>query len=505
MGTVERYSFVVSSPLASGSSTRRHAIIVGASIGGLCVAEVLARHFDRVTVVEKDELPESPDELRRGVPQGAHPHGILARGRKELEALFPGLRESLLAKGAFAFDGSWDMARYTPEGWAPRHPNIGAQAFACSRPLLELTIRHNLLARRPNVHFLQGTRLVEPLHEKRDGGVWVTGVRTDAKDPAQRELSADLVVDATGRGTKSWKWLSEIGLDKPHERKVDAKVNYATRHYRAPKEARDWWWKCLLIDNFPPHFKRAGAILNVENDRWLVTASGINADYAPTDEASWLAFMKGLRSPVLYELLSRAEPISDIIQNRSTVNAWKEVHRWDAPLHGMLLFGDSICTFNPAYGQGMTSAALGAHLLDTELSDDSGAITRTFLQRFYKKQARFLEEGWQYSTTLDLRWPNTEGKRPLYYGALCELSYLMERVAIHDPVLLKKLVPLADFGVSPYSVLTPPFLLRSALGLARRIVARPGLPGPRDIDLFMPADHVKTRTAPATVQSSDAA
>jgi hypothetical protein len=330
-------------------------------------------------------------------------------------------------------------------------------------------------------------------------------VRTDAKDPASRELLAELVVDATGRGTKSWKWLSEIGMEKPLERKVDAKVNYATRHYRAPKEARDWWWKCLLIDNFPPHFKRAGAILNVENDRWLVTASGINADYAPTDEAGWLAFMKGLRSPVLYELLQRAEPISEIVQNRTTVNLWRQMHRWDAPLHGMLLFGDAICTFNPAYGQGMTAAALGAQQLDAVLRDDTGPITRAFLARFYKKQSHFLEEGWGYSTTLDLRWPDTEGERPFYYGALCELSYLLERIAIHDPAMLKRLVPLADFDVSRYAVLTPPFLLRGAIGLARRILARPSLPGPREIDLFMPADRVSEQAAAIGLRSSDAA
>jgi 2-polyprenyl-6-methoxyphenol hydroxylase-like FAD-dependent oxidoreductase len=491
--------------LSSRMHPRRHAIVVGASIGGLCAAEVLARHFDQVTVVERDALPASPDELRRGVPQGAHPHGILARGRKELESLFPGMMQRLLAAGAFSFDGSYDMARYTPEGWAPRHRDVQASAFACSRPLLELTIRQTLLARRPNVHFIEGTRLVELLHEKRDGGVWVTGVRTDAKDPALRELSANLVVDATGRGTKTWKWLSELGLDKPHERRVDAKVNYATRHYRAPKEARDWWWRCLLVDNFPPRFKRAGAILNVENDRWLVTASGINADYAPTDEASWMAFMKSLRSPLLYEVLQRAEPISDIIQNRSTVNVWKEVHRWAAPLHGLLLYGDAICTFNPAYGQGMTAASLAAQLLDAELRDDAGPISKAFLQRFYKKQARFLEEGWAYSTTLDLRWPDTEGERPFYYGALCELSYLMERIAIHDPHMLRKLVPLVDFGVSRYAVFTPPFLLRSALGLARRIVARPSLPGPRDIDLFAPADGKRVGSPLRIVRPSDAA
>ncbi|MDB4990374.1 MAG: hypothetical protein JWN04_5552 [Myxococcaceae bacterium] len=488
------------------SRCRSHAIVVGASIGGLCAAEVLARHFDLVTVVERDALSDDPDALRRGVPQGAHPHGILSRGRKELEALFPGLMRSLLDKGAFDFDGSYDMARYTPEGWAPRHRNTGAHAFACSRPLLELTIRKLLVAQRPNLRFLENTRFIEPLYERRGQDVWVTGVRTDAKDESQRELSADFVVDATGRGTKSWKWVSEVGLARPRERRVDAKVNYATRHYRAPAEARDWWWKCLLIDNHPPHFKRAGAILNVENDRWLVTASGVNGDYAPTDEAGWLAFMKGLRSPLVYEMLQRAEPISDIIQNRTTVNVWKEAHHWDAPLHGLLLYGDAICTFNPAYGQGMTAAALGAQLLDAELTNAPGPLDQRFLSGFYKKQAKFLEEGWAYSTTLDLRWPETEGTRPFYYGALCELSYLIERVAIHDAGMLRKLVPLVDFGVKRYAVFTPDFLARGAVGLARRFLARPTLPGPRDIDLLAPADHVRNEgSGEHTLPSSDAA
>lgn len=462
--------------------------MIGASIGGLCAAEALARHFERVTVIERDVLPDAPDQLRRGVPQGAHPHGILTRGRKELEALFPGLMSSLLAKGAMSFDGSYDMARYTPEGWAPRHRGIDAQAFACSRPLLELTIRKRLIAQRPNVRFVEGTRMVELLHDERDGQLYVTGVRTETSDRQQQDVSAELVVDATGRGTKSWKWLSKLGIAAPPERRVDAKVSYATRHYRAPKEARDWWWKCVLVDNHPPHFKRAGAILKVEDDRWLVTASGINGDHAPIDEAGWLAFLKSLRSPLVYELLQHAEPISDVIQSRSTVNSWREVHRWQAPLHGLLLYGDAVCTFNPAYGQGMTSAALTACLLDEQLASDAGPITPQFLSRFYKRQARFLEEGWAYSTTLDLRWPDTEGKRPFYYGALCELSYLMERIAIHDPYMLRKLVPLVDFGVSRYAVFTPPFIARSALGLARRIVAKPGLPGPRDIDLYALAD-----------------
>jgi 2-polyprenyl-6-methoxyphenol hydroxylase-like FAD-dependent oxidoreductase len=482
--------------------SRDHAIIVGASIGGLCAAEVLARHFKRVTVVERDVLPTTADSLRRGVPQGAHPHGILGRGRKELEALFPGLLRALLAKGAFAFDGSRDMARYTPEGWAPRYTDVDAHAFACSRPLLELTIRNILIANRPNVHFQQGTRMVELISDKGADGIWVRGVRTDNAG----DLLGELVVDATGRGTKSWKWVAEQGLEKPAERRVDAKVNYATRHYRAPREAANWWWKCLLVDNSPPTFARGGAILSVENGVWLVTASGFNGDYAPTDEAGWLDYMKSLRSPVLYELLQRAEPITDVIQNRTTVNQWKQMHRWDAPLHGLLLYGDAICTFNPAYGQGMTAAAIGAQLLDQRLRTRSGSFDQRFMRGFYEEQAKFLQEGWTYSTTLDLRWPKAEGVRPLYYGALSQVATLIERVAIHDPSMLRTLIPLVDFGAKKWVVMKPSFVARGIAGVIKRFTVHPSLPGPREIDLFAPPERPLSETSWAReLMPSDAA
>jgi 2-polyprenyl-6-methoxyphenol hydroxylase-like FAD-dependent oxidoreductase len=468
---------------------RDHAIVIGASIGGLCVAEILSRHFARVTLVEKDVLPSSPDVLRRGVPQAAHPHGILARGRKELDDLFPGLLRTLLERGALAFDGSYDMARFTPEGWAPRHRGVPAHAFACTRPLLELTMRNILLARRHNVRLIEDTRVLEPIHERREDGVWITGVRTDAKDEGTRELRGDFVIDASGRGTKAWKWLSELGLDKPIERRVDAKVNYATRHYQAPAEATSWWWRCLMIDNNPPAFSRAGAILAVEDGKWLVTASGFNGDYAPTDEAGWLSWMKHLRSPVLYEVLQRARPLSDIVQNRTTVNLWRQMHRWNAPLHGMLLYGDAICTFNPAYGQGMTSSALAAQLLGAELTRHSGPIDQRFLRRFYTQQAGYLEEGWVYSTTLDLRWPNAEGKRPIYYEPLRVLSTLIERVAINDPEMLTTLIPLVDFGAKKWVMLKPGFLARGLSGVVKRYTARPTLPGPLEIDLYAPPEQ----------------
>lgn len=473
--------------------SRSHAIIIGASIGGLCAAEALASSFERVTLVERDKLPQGA-ELRRGVPQGCQPHAIQMRGRKELELLFPGLMGELKAGGAFEFDPSLEVARFTAHGWAPRHPNLGATAFAGSRPLLECTMRRLLLARRRNVRIVEGVRTTDLLHERRGDEVWITGIRTDAEDPALRELRGDVVVDSTGRGTKTPKWLAQIGLPEPVEIRVDSKCNYATRHYQAPPEAKNWWWRALLIDNAPPNFARACNILTVEGERWIVTAIGSNGDYAPNDEEGWLNFVKSLRSPVAYEVLRKAEPLSDIVQNRTTVNWWKLMHRYDAPLNGLLLFGDAVCGFNPSYGQGMTASALAARSLADELKVHSGPFDRRFLKRYYKAQAAFLSEGWALSTMMDFRWPKTVGKRPMFYELQRWATNLLEQVAVHDREMMRKLIPLADFGAKRWSVMTPDFLARAAFGVLRHLVARRALPS--EVELYVPAESLARLPSP---------
>ncbi|MFT3921173.1 MAG: hypothetical protein QM778_01430 [Myxococcales bacterium] len=477
--------------------SRTHAVILGASIGGICAAEALAPHFERVTLLEKDQLPAAP-EGRRGVPQGNQPHALQMRGRKELDALFPGLMQELKVHGAFEFDPSNQIARLTPDGWAPRYDDIGATAFAGTRPLLEFTLRRLLLARRKNVRIVQGVRATDLVHERRGDEVWVTGVRTDSSDPELREIRADVVVDSTGRGTKSPKWLTQMGLPEPEELRVDPKCSYATRHYRAPAEAKNWWWRALIIDHCPPDHARGFSIVTVEGERWIVTAVGTNGDYAPTDEAGWLEYIKSLRSPLAYELLSRAEPLTEVVQNRTTVNWWKLMHRYRGKLNGLLLFGDAVCGYNPSYGQGMTASALAAKSLSEALGKHAGGLDRLFLRRYYKTQAEFLEEGWVLSTTMDFRWPKTEGKKPPFYEVTRYVARLMEQIVIHDRHMVRTVVPLADFGAKRWSIVTPSFVARFMWGLLRHVVKRPRLPA--EIDLYS-SDTV----SPASTSQSVAA
>jgi 2-polyprenyl-6-methoxyphenol hydroxylase-like FAD-dependent oxidoreductase len=68
------------------NSDSGHAIVIGASMGGLLVARVMAEHYERVTIIERDELPEAP-ERRKGVLQGQHTHATACPRVRGLEQL----------------------------------------------------------------------------------------------------------------------------------------------------------------------------------------------------------------------------------------------------------------------------------------------------------------------------------------------------------------------------------------------------------------------------------
>src|SRR5262245_929391 len=92
-------------PPAGGTT---HAVVVGGSMAGLLAARVLADHFGRVTIVERDVLPAG-SHFRPGVPQSRHVHNLLARGGRIIEGLFPGVRAELAAAGAPSVDWASDV------------------------------------------------------------------------------------------------------------------------------------------------------------------------------------------------------------------------------------------------------------------------------------------------------------------------------------------------------------------------------------------------------------
>jgi 2-polyprenyl-6-methoxyphenol hydroxylase-like FAD-dependent oxidoreductase len=367
-------------------------------MAGLLAGRVLADHFDRVTVVERDRFPEAPGP-RKGAPQARHAHVMLARGRQVMEDLFPGLNDELAAAGAPFLDAGDDIACHSASGWAVRY-RAGIGLLSASRDLLEWSARRRLAAL-PRIAFVEGTDVLGLL----PGAGRVAGVELRARQSAEapRRLEADLVVDATGRGSRAPQWLEALGYSAPEETVINSFVGYASRLYRPPA-GRQPDWRGLYFQATGAA-TRGGLVLPIEGGRWIVTLTGRGGDHPPTDEAGFLAFARSLPGPELHDAIADAEPLGPITGHRATENRVRHFERLRRWPDGLVVLGDAACAFNPVYGQGMTAAALGALTLGEWLA--GGAPAR----RFQAKLARANASPWLLATGEDARFPGTVGAR----------------------------------------------------------------------------------------------
>ncbi|MFG3105060.1 NAD(P)/FAD-dependent oxidoreductase [Streptomyces sp. NPDC048182] len=340
-----------------------HAVVLGASMAGTLAAHVLARHVETVTVVERDALPDVPQH-RKGVPQGRHAHLLWSNGARLIEDLLPGTVDRLLAAGARRLGFPEDLVTLTGQGWQHRFP---ATQFAllASRPLLDLTVRQHALAP-ANVTVLQRTEAVELTGDDRR----VSGVVVRALDGGrQTPLEADLVIDATGRGSRLKQWLAALGVPAPHKDVVDAGVAYATRIFRAPPGATARFPAVnIAADDRVREPGRFGVVYPIEGGRWIVTLSCTRGARLPATEDEFLPFARDLSHPLIAELLRDSEPLTPVFGSRSGANRRLYPERLEQWPDGLLVVGDSLTAFNPIYGHGMSSAARGATTLGRELA-----------------------------------------------------------------------------------------------------------------------------------------
>lgn len=387
---------------AIGSGKR--VIVIGGSIAGMLAARVLANHFDSVTIVERDRLPKEPT-LRQGVPQGSHVHALLTEGQRILEQLFPGLGSELTEAGAPTVDWIADWCLLNIWGWAPRFDS-GLIGRTASRNLIEWVLRRRL-AQSDRLQFLEGCQVTDLLTDVNKSKV--TGVSLRESATQSREISADLVVDASGRNSFMPKWLVALGYQPPQTTVINSFLGYASRWYQRP-EGFPADWQGLMVMFKPPDNRRGGVLYPVEGARWILTLTGIGRDYPPNDEAGFLEFARSLRSPMIYEAIKDAQPLSPIYSYRGTENRLSHYEKLSKLPQGMVVLGDAACAFNPVYGQGMTVAALGALTLDKCLRE-AGSL-QDLTRRFQKQLAQVNATPWLMATGEDLRWATTEGGQP---------------------------------------------------------------------------------------------
>jgi 2-polyprenyl-6-methoxyphenol hydroxylase-like FAD-dependent oxidoreductase len=449
----------------------KHAVVIGGSLAGLSAGRVLSDFFDRVTVIDRDAYPDGALE-RPGVPQSRHVHALLARGRKELERLFPGFDQVMRERGANELDFGLDFATLRPDGWAPREAN-GLPLFFASRNLIESLVRE-LFRKLPNVTLLERTS-VTGIAAAHNGHLRATGVQICPLDGgAATELEADLIVDASGRASKAPKWLRALGLEPPQESVVDSFAGYSSRWFKVPDPTRwprKWWWKGIWIDIKAPEHMMAGVLFPVEQGRWLVTLGGVARHYPPSDEAEFMAALETLRSPVLVETVRLAEPISPVYSNRAMANRFRHYDRWQARLDGFVAVGDAACAFNPVYGQGMTTGTISATIL-ADCLKKYGPTNPELSRHFFRAQGRFQANPWMLATGADFRFPETEGQRPSGGKLFNPYFDTLFKAGNADLVLRRRVGEVLNMLKSPSAFFEPAIIARVALWALRRKFTR---------------------------------
>jgi 2-polyprenyl-6-methoxyphenol hydroxylase-like FAD-dependent oxidoreductase len=431
------------------------AVVLGGSLAGMLAARVLADAYAQVTVIDRDELPETPMH-RRGVPHGRHIHALLARGQQALEELFPGLTAELVARGVPAGDLLADTRLYL-SGHRLRQAHAGLVVLCASRPVLEGHVRARVRAL-PNLRFLDSCDIVG-LAATPDGRR-VAGARVlrRADGSAEELLGADLVVDATGRGARTPIWLEALGYARPETEQVRVGLGYATRTYRLPPDALGG--DLAVVQAATPQHPRTGALQLLEGDRWMLTLGGILGDHPPTDPDGFLEFARSLRFPDIYQTVRDAEPLDDPVGFRFPASVRHRYERLDRFPDGLLVLGDAVSSFNPVYGQGMTVAALEALALRRHL--ERGAEPQP--RRWFRDLAHLVDVPWEIAAGGDLVFPGVSGRRTLKTRLVNAYIVRLHAAAAHDASLAGAFVRVAGLVASPQSLLRPGIAVRVLRG-----------------------------------------
>ncbi|MGB3681284.1 MAG: hypothetical protein WA990_02240 [Rubrobacteraceae bacterium] len=429
---------------------------MGAGVGGLLVARVLSGYFDRVTVLDRDRLPEGPAP-RKGAPQARHLHSLAVRGSEVLEGFFPGLDADLAEAGCPEVDQALDTITVTPAGRLPRFRS-GIVMRAVSRDLLEWSIRRRLEEIR-NIRFVSAREATGLLYDKSSRRV--TGVRTRARggNLDEEDFAADLVVDAGGQASRSSRWLEEIGYGEAPETLVDAGLGYATRWYRVPEDFSGGWKSLAVLPGWPEK-PRGGTLRQVEGGLWTAVMIGIGEGHQPpTDPDSFLDFARSLPSPVIAEAIETAEPASPVYGYRRTANRRRHYDRMKAFPNNFLVAADAACTMNPSYGQGVTNAALSARALERTFSGWKRQDLDGLGQRFHKLQAKALNPSWTTTVGSDSQWAagSPEDLGPIQ-GFLHRMSDEVFRMAVRDPEVTRTLLEVKNLLKQPRALLRPGIL-----------------------------------------------
>ncbi|MHC5064052.1 MAG: NAD(P)/FAD-dependent oxidoreductase [Planctomycetota bacterium] len=407
----------------------KQAVVIGAGMGGLASALALSDHFERVTVLDSDSLP--PDGTpRRAIPQGRHVHVLLPGGFLALSNMLPDLGAELLRGGALLMRVDRDLRKEFPGSDPLPQRDLGFDFYAQSRPKLEAIIRQQVRAR-SNIELEEGVRVERLLAG--DAGQRVEGVVCVDADNRIREVSAGLVIDASGRGKFTLGHLEAFGFALPDATRIGVGLGYSTAVFEVPADAPADWKGVFTFPN-PPDSSCTGLLFPMEDNQWILTMAGIGDEAPPVDVDEFLSYARNLHTRTIFNAISGAKQVREIVR----FGFQESIHRHFAELaefpQGLLPIGDAICRFNPIYGQGMSVAAQEAEALERLLAERATESEPLdgLAPEYFAAVDRIIEAPWATSVLPDLIYPSTRGERPEDFDEQVKRMVAMNELTFED-------------------------------------------------------------------------
>lgn len=427
----------------------KHVAVIGGSLAGMCAARVLADVSERVTIYERDDLPDHPAN-RAAVPQGRHVHLLMARGAEEFESHFPGLLADMVAEGVPMLENRPDCIHFGAAGHvlgtAHRLQNEFT-AYVPSRPQLEWQIRRRVQA-------IGGVDLVhaavtEPVYDAAQRRV--TGILLDSGET----VDADLVVDATGRGTRLPAWLEKWGYARPVEETVDVGIAYASHQFHVP----DGLLAEKVVVAGASRAQPLGiGMLFYEDGNWNVTTFGVGKAEPPQTVAQILDLADEILPAHVAAALRQATPLGEMAFHKYPTSRWRRYDDLERFPAGIVPFGDAVVSFNPTFGQGMTMTAIQAGNLRTVLESGDDDVAG----RLAKATAKTTWPVWVMTAIGDLTLHNATGESKWWYKPVGGLFDQFLGAAETDPVL-------AEWFLRRFSLLDSLYMVPSPRLVGRTI------------------------------------
>jgi hypothetical protein len=249
----------------------------------------------------------------------------------------------------------------------------------------------------------------------------------------------------------------------PPEQKYAVGLSYSSQFFRVPDGALAE----KLVLTAPTLERPTGAgLLAYEHGTVIMTLIGIAGHRLPTDLPAMMALASELLPDRITGALRAAEPQGDVTAQHYPTSVWRRYDKMKRFPKGLAVIGDAVCSFNPVYGQGMTSSALQAKALrDCLIDNDADNLSRIYFRSAAKKIAPI----WQANRLNDFAVTPVHGWRSIPQRLL---NWQLDKVmaaASNDLAVTEVFLHVLGLTAPTSRLLRPSMMLRVINGNCRSI------------------------------------